>query len=443
MRKASVGAAIFAIFAVGCSASADGGSTPAPKEPQAPPPANEAPPPPKPNDTPPGPDHGAPSTTYPAFKPEIARIVNQGGAVLKTPLIVTITWPGEPNADAFEKMGDVIGGTDYWAMVTGEYGVGKASSSAASHVRMPQALGDVIKSDDVDALVPTNVKSGAWPAPTDQTIYTIYLPTTTKVDMGDGGYACDEGVGGYHDSVDVNGKQVSYAIIFQCADLDDATVSASHEWAEASLDPIPEASAGWQGLDGDHFAWDLMQRMQDENGDMCEMYDDFLVRNTSPALPWAVQRQWSNKSALAGHDPCVPAAADKAYFSTTPLVTEDIALDLTSVQGPSDQKTKGVKLAVGESRTIPIGFFSDAQSDAWTVDAFELDPFDDKAKGPFDPMKTPNVELSFDKTSGTNGEKALLTVKLNTAPAVKASLVLLVSSQGNTKHYMPLLVGGK
>ena len=48
-------------------------------------------------------DHGAPSDTYPAFPPDMPQLQNNGGAVLAHPVIVTVTWPNEPNADAFEQ----------------------------------------------------------------------------------------------------------------------------------------------------------------------------------------------------------------------------------------------------------------------------------------------------------------------------------------------------
>src|SRR5579859_6927028 len=37
-------------------------------------------------------DHGAPSTTYPAFAPNFAQITNQGGQVMTNPVVVAITW---------------------------------------------------------------------------------------------------------------------------------------------------------------------------------------------------------------------------------------------------------------------------------------------------------------------------------------------------------------
>src|SRR4051812_35730517 len=113
---------IGALGACGGSASTDnGGAPPSPPATQggddAGPPvdtADAAPPPPPV-------DHGSPSDTYPAFKPDVPQLRDNGGGVLKNPKIVTITWPGDTNADGLEAFGDNIGSTKYWAAVTAEY----------------------------------------------------------------------------------------------------------------------------------------------------------------------------------------------------------------------------------------------------------------------------------------------------------------------------------
>src|SRR5207248_11638159 len=121
---------------------------------------------------------------------------------------------------------------------------------------------------------------------------------------------------------DVAGKQVSYAIIPQCSGgnstLDESTLSGSHEIGEAALDPHPQSQPGWVGFDDNHLSWEFFQQFQSENGEACEFYKDSFFQSTDPALPFAVQRQWSNKSGAAGHDPCVPAPS-RPYFNVTPI----------------------------------------------------------------------------------------------------------------------------
>src|SRR3954468_6794254 len=91
------------------TAAAGGGSSesskpgPAPVEPQAPP-APDAPPL----------DHGAPSTTYPAFTPNAPQLLDKGGKILTNPVAVTIAWNDSPNAAVFEGLVDTIGASAYW-----------------------------------------------------------------------------------------------------------------------------------------------------------------------------------------------------------------------------------------------------------------------------------------------------------------------------------------
>jgi hypothetical protein len=273
-------------------------------------------------------DHGQVSDAYPAFTPEIGQITNNGGDVLASPVIVTVTWPNEALADQYEKFGDLIGHSAYWSTILGEYGVGPAASGPTNHVRMKEAMPTSMDANALDGIVSTNAQNAAtsgWPAPTDQTIYVLYLPAGTSLILEGGADACDIGVGGYHDSTRITGADgnpldVAYAILPQCRAnaLDDSTESASHEIAEAALDPHPSQNPGWVGFDDKHLAWEYFQQFQSENGDDCEFYRDSFYKNTTSDLPFSIQRQWSNKSALAGHAPCVPAPPG-AYFNVTPL----------------------------------------------------------------------------------------------------------------------------
>ncbi len=391
-------------------------------------------------------DNGAPSTTYPAFKPDMPQLQDNGGDTLKTPVFVTVTWPGEPNADYYESFGDGLGATDYWTAVTGEYGIGPGASGATNHVRMKAALAASVSDADLDALVDLNASAGAgadaskWPAPTTNTVYILYLPTTSTLKLTGVGDACSVGVGGYHAATQTG--HVSYAIVPQCtnsgAQLKNyTTFSASHELAEAALDARPESSGfGWFGLDDAHASWTVFQQNQVENGDLCEAYRDSIFQTTgdkSGNFKFYVQRQWSNKSVLAGHNPCVPATA--TYFNTTLLKPEPITVDLSGQPYMASAKTKatGVQIAVGETRTFQIGFFSDAAAPAWTIAASEGSPFQQ--------TKPTNLEITLDKTSGQNGEKANVTVKVNKLGAERSELVVITSSVGQVQHSLPILIG--
>jgi hypothetical protein len=143
---------------------------------------------------PPPPDHGAPSTTFPAFPPDMPTLQNHGGHVLANPVVVTVTFPGDTNADAYEQLGDTIGATSYWKTVTGEYGVGPITSGPSNHVRVPTTPAIVTtdpNNDPVEQIADwlvtqlSDTATSHFPDPTDQSIYAIYMSgQATKAPAG-------------------------------------------------------------------------------------------------------------------------------------------------------------------------------------------------------------------------------------------------------------------
>jgi hypothetical protein len=138
-----------------------------------------------------------------------------------------------------------------------------------------------------------------------------------------------------------------------------------------------------------------------EVGDMCalseasnkiyqRMVDDFMV-----------QRTWSNRAATTGQDPCVPAISD-VYFNAAPDLN-----DTLFVYSPNDPRmarllvpTSGVRVPLGESRTIDIRLFSSGPIADWQLGELEY-----RATG-----VEPSLQLAFDKVSGGNGDVIRLTI---------------------------------
>jgi hypothetical protein len=148
-----------------------------------------------------------------------------------------------------------------------------------------------------------------------------------------------------------------------------------------------------------------------------------------------VQRQWSNASAKAGHDPCVPATTDP-YFNVSPLATEKVYADLSAYHMGTNVKSMGYHVAVGETRTFPIGFWSDGPTDAWKIKVYEGNPL-------LGASTTKKLELSVSRDSGKNGEQAFITVKVLSAGKTKTELVTVVSTLGTRQTFMPILIGSK
>ena len=59
-------------------------------------------------------DHGAPSTTYPAFTPAFGQLQNNGGYIMKNPVIVPVTWDSDPSQANFDAFADQLGPSNYW-----------------------------------------------------------------------------------------------------------------------------------------------------------------------------------------------------------------------------------------------------------------------------------------------------------------------------------------
>lgn len=402
---------------------------PAPTAPVATTPPDPIPPPPAPL------DHGAVSTKYPAFTPASGQILSGGGPILKNPVIVTVTWPGDPRATDLENFGDTVGAGAYWKAITSEYGAAAAISGASNHLRLTAPGPASITDKQLATFVATNLAAPAtlWPIPaTGDPVYVLYVPTSTKV-MLQGADTCTSGVGGYHDSVSVNGKQVAFAIVPRCgAPLLDMTFIASHELDEATTDPYPNSQPAFRGFRDEDIAWELFLQKQNEVGDACEFFSDSELSPSASSeslASYTVQRQWSNASGAAGHDPCVPELSGEVYFNMTPLATEDIQV----IVNDAPVVTKGYKIKAGEKRQIPLGFHSAGATAPWTITAVNAS----LGGGPFNN----DIALALDVTSGQNGQKAYLTVTVKTASPTNSELVTIVSTRNGIKHYMPFLIG--
>ena len=420
-------------LAVACGSTASTDPAPAP----APAPTDTTPPVEPPAEKPPvaAVDHGAVSTKYPAFAPAMGQLADNGGAVLKNAVIVTVTWPDDLKAVDLETLGDTIGQGQYWKDTVSEYGALAGVSGEANHVRIATPAPATFADKELATFVADSVTSGLFPTPaTGDPVYILYLPKTTSL-LLNGKSACAQGVGGYHDSTKVGLKSVAYAIVPRCgSSFDSVTVSASHELVEAASDPYPRSRPAWTGFREEDLAWEFFQQFQSENGDACEFYrDSDLGAGVESGLAVTVQRSWSNKSAAGGHDPCVPAFKGVTFFNTTPLALEDVTVDLSALGG-STVNTKGIKIAVGATKTIPIGFYSDGPVGAWTINA---------VMGGIAGGNKSGVDLSLDVTSGENGQKAYLTITVNTAGKTGAELITVVSKRGGTSHYMPILIGSQ
>jgi hypothetical protein len=374
---------------------------------------------------------------YPAFAPWVPVLQNSGGHVMKSPVIVTVTWVGDKLVDTLESFGDKIGGSAFWAAITGEYGVGSGVSGLANHVRIPDAPPTKIADTEIAPFIIGKLKdpTSGWPAPTADTVYVLYISNSTTF-LYQGRDVCGTGIGGYHANASYGGQTFAYAVLPQCSVTPFRTGYASHEIGEAATDPYPSKVRGYEGFDDAHAAWTIFQGDQTENADACEFYREALYHESCD-LPFIVQRQWSNKSAAAGRHPCVPAPAG-LYFNTTPLDLEDVIIDFSAYTGSATLTTKGYHVKVGETRSFSIGFYSEGPTPSgWSVSVEEGNPM-------FGSSTSHLSGLTIDPTSGKNGDKATVTLTVDSVGTkTGAELITIVSTMGTTKHFMPILIGSQ
>jgi hypothetical protein len=417
-----------------------------------------------------GVDHGAPSCTYPAFKPDFGQLVDNGGYVMKKPVIVPITWNSDTSQTMFDSFVDGLGSSPYWQTITKDYAVGAATSGTANHVHIatpaPATLSETMDaSSDLAKLITANAGM-TWPAPVKDTIYAFFLPpgTSLLVSSGIGGGqpsdACKQGIGGYHSAIaatKAGASDIAYAVVPSCSfpgrvsAAQQTTMSMSHEIIETATDPFSADQAaqnvGWYGFDQGHFGWEYFNELQAENGDTCEFYVESFFQGDS-SFPYALQRIWSNSSALAGHHPCVPVPSG-VYFNVTPLGLMDVNVTvpgfLTGGAGQTSP-TKGLRVLNGQSGTFMVGFYSDGPTAGpWTITATAGNPILAAHGGDLlAQFNSSSVTATIDKTSGQNGEKAQVTVSVKSSGSIfKGELLTITSSLNGVAHYMPIWIGGE
>lgn len=358
-----------------------------------------------------GPPSPPPSVTY------------LGGPILASPRLVTVTFSGDDPAlvARLQLFDDTITSTAWWTAVSSEYcsapgGPCVGAGAGAGHAVLPAAgpgYTDSVKGGDstLRALLASSIASGAIPAPGAGTMLVVYLPAGTTV-LLDGNASCaPASFASYHDVLQATPPDggaplpVAYAVVARCSSTEAAaTLAASHEIVEAATDPSPEEAPAFQLTD------QVWTAFGPEVADACAAVDTSLTAQESG---FAVQRSWSNASAAAGHDPCVPVPAGEVYFNAAP-----------------EQGKETVPLSVGQSATIVLYPAADGATGSWQLSA----------------VAASGSPLGFDvqPSTVTSGTRATLTVTLLSPPALGVDqLYGVVSQAGTDTHVWPMIVQAK
>jgi hypothetical protein len=368
-------------------------------------------------------DAGAPAVYIAPKTPDMTmlpQVTSVAGVSLHHPTFIAVTFSGDPYADAIDDFVASVGCTDYWRSIVGDYGVGDAV--ALPPVHLSEAPPANIDDPGVRAWVEQRIADGTLPPPPQDAVYIVFYPAGTTITLF-GETSC-QSFGGYHESATAGGLPVAYAVLARCPvwhlkDLAMVTSIGSHELIEAVSDPQPEAPGAYPHTDANHPGWLLDGN---EIGDMCERSPGSFYQ--PKGYPWFVQRGWSNSSAYAGADPCVPAAS-KDFVWGPPQLPDQTQMDLG--QGPTNVPV--VHIAVGANETIPVVLAGSSQA-AVPVDAVDWATV---------VMGTPTLQLSLDKTQGSPGDTLQLTITKKSASANGYEpFAVVTTNAGNPTYFWAL-----
>lgn len=417
-------------------------------------------------------DGGAPFVEAPHGS--LPTMAYQGGGILRTPHVLTFTFPTTPGVTTLEDFGKTILQTPWFAAVSRDYciddggtciGTGAAGSavemttaSVATYVDLWGQPGAPSTGTDLRAFMNAEiakaVAANTIPSPATAAaqgaIYTFYFPPDATVWQGDpgrgGGQSCSA-FGAYHGHMTYSDghSPIVYAIVPDCTvndpaiDLKNVTLGASHEIIEAATDPgVPDAlgwyldqdltvsggDAGSDAGDGGPYlpvptvpqikndAWAQLLGFG-EAADNCEYATQNLWTLDSGVL---VQRVWSPSAAARGANPCVPVPAGETYYNASP----DKALYVADV---------------GATFTVDISVFSDALRPSWRLDAIDQTPLVLQALG-----GGPSPYLQLELVGGTaqpDGSSSLSCVNNGTKAQLKVTLIADPAAQPRLVEYEP------
>jgi hypothetical protein len=372
-------------------------------------------------------DAGIPDPFDAGAEPDVIalpQIQSYGGTTLHHPTFISITFPADTLAAELEDFSASVGCTDYWHAITADYGVGEAI--AGPPVALTEAAPATIDDTGVSAWLATKIDSNdpQFPRPATDTVYAIWYPESTTITL-QGLTSCSD-FGGYHNGGSLaDGTPFSYAVLPRCPTqgggtvMDGLTTTASHEFIEACTDPQPYAAPAYAAPDANHQGWLFAEAS--EVADMCEFQQSAFYQPAG--YPWYVQKIYSNRSAWAGTDPCVPNDSTD-YFYAAPEVPGMESLDLVGTGTPVP--TAVVSVPVGTSVRIPVLLVGSAGISSMQLQAFDLGELTGQ----------PTVlSLSLSASTGAPGSTVQLTItKTSAEPGGSGGFAVLTQS-GQTQTF--------
>ena len=245
---------------------------------------------------PPSAAQNEPIRIVPLYVPEkvkaaaAAQLVYNGGPLLTSVQVFTVfwgaAWQQAPASDLIPQLNSYFDAILTSSLIdqlaeydTAQYQIGHGTRIGTITLTTPDPGTSVADSDIQQMLQNAIANNTAFPQPTANSLYFVYLPDGVTVSQG--GQSSCQAFCGYHDAI--NG-QIFYAVMpypgcSGCtggsATFDALTSTSSHELCEAITDPVP--GQGWY------------DQNNGEIGDICAW-------QTKQVGNYTVQQEWSNST---------------------------------------------------------------------------------------------------------------------------------------------------
>ncbi|MGB8344089.1 MAG: hypothetical protein WCD86_04350 [Ktedonobacteraceae bacterium] len=218
------------------------------------------------------------------------QLVYNGGTVLASVQVFTVfwgsAWQQSPLSDLIPELNGFFDSILSSALIdqlaeydTSQYQIGHGTRIGTVTLTTSDPATSIADSDIQQMLNNAIANNSAFPQPSANTLYFVYLPSGVTVTMS-GSSSC-QSFCGYHDAI--NG-QIFYAVephpdcagcTSSLSTFDALTNTSSHELCEAITDPVP--GQGWY------------DQNNGEIGDICAW-------QTKQVGSYTVQKEWSNKA---------------------------------------------------------------------------------------------------------------------------------------------------
>lgn len=254
----------------------------------------------------------------------LAQMQNLGGRTLPSPRIIGVFLGEDKMRQATEALLQSYGCTSYWRDAVNEYGIGDAlyDKTVTLAALPPPVLARDAPAFEAWVRDNANTMFGAL---SEQHVLMFFLPPTARLGPDD----CDDRVGRHDVIVTPDGKRIPYAYFATCTDyaspneLARRTGVVTRALIEIATDPDPSAPA-WKGLGPGIVPWSLRTNtlsVDSEGAAFCHREPAL-----APDYPFEVARNYSNRRARAGLNPCDPVAS----LAPIAALSGETAIDLSS-----------------------------------------------------------------------------------------------------------------